>query len=89
MALVFDVLNRISTKDRHHQEKLAPEEIYYPGRTVMWMGRYYRVQWCNGTSVGVSVVGSGPYQQFYEYLPQMWDWSKKVIPVGHLFLRAL
>ncbi|NJN59413.1 MAG: hypothetical protein HC879_18920 [Leptolyngbyaceae cyanobacterium SL_5_9] len=70
------------------EPQLTPEEIYYPGRAVRWMGRYYRVQWCNGESVGIT-AGQGPHQSYYQYLPDVYELNNQVIPVGHVFLQAL
>lgn len=68
--------------------KLDPQSIFHENRIVQYLGRYYRVMWCDGEKVGLT-AGQGPYQCSYEYLSGMFDYNHLVISVKSVFLTAM
>lgn len=62
--------------------------MFESGESVQYLGRYYRVMWCDGEKVGIT-AGQSPYQCRYEYLPGMYDYNHQVVSVKCVFLRAM
>lgn len=59
-----------------------------PGQLVRYMGRIYRVMWCDGEKVCLT-AGQGPYQCRYEYASGLYDYNHWVVSVNDVFLQAI
>ncbi len=62
--------------------------MFESGQVVRYMGRYYCVLWCDGQNVRIT-AGQSPYQCWYQYQPDMWDYNHWVVSVNDVFLVAM
>ena len=67
----------------------APQEIYYLGRVVRFMGRVYWVKWCNGTHVCLTARQGSSEGIYQPYPMKSFDFNEWTVPLNHPFLSII
>jgi len=69
--------------------KSTPQEIYYLGRVVRFMGRVYWVKWCNGTHVCLTARQGSSEGIYQPYPMKSFDFNEWTVPLNHPFLSII